>query len=623
LAVPDEVGTDCLAEFGIGVVHLNAAGEIVGQNEAAARLLDGIVKGRLATTLSDLVAQARRALSAVSGIIEGGPWGAVRLQVRAVPAGFVLLLEQSYEERLRTEGDILRGLLAAARRPTSPAEALGPALAGLARALGRPDLALFAVNPAGSTAHCVVAVGKRLPTSYLKSHAIGPWTSVVGRALFTQGIVHVAHPGRGPFAAERDLGLDADCAMLALPVRVRDTTGGVLLIAGQGEALHAGAMRLALGLADAFGTLLERTLRDQQLDVEQTRRRELLEQLPEAILEVDEGGLIREAAGRVAAVLGRSATEVVGHAALELVGPDDVGALTAMLGAAEGGSLEVDLVRPDGQTTTCKLAIAPKGNPRLVVVRDVTAERRAQDELENARRVAITQDRRAALGQLLSCITHEINNPLSYVKSNVGSLPKYLEHLQAETPNSEPWRQLVTDVNDSVVDALDGIERIIKIVRALKGMSRQESTERVTFDPAGPIRDAVVAFQGAQRAHCTVDLSLDDLPPADGSPAAVGQVILNLLENALDACGGKGRVSVEAHANSQGTVLRVTDEGSGIPEGLRRHIFQPYFTTKPIGKGTGLGLYICHELIAQMGGTINFETSPSGTTFVVELPAKI
>ncbi len=128
-------------------------------------------------------------------------------------------------------------------------------------------------------------------------------------------------------------------------------------------------------------------------------------------------------------------------------------------------------------------------------------------------------------------------------------------------------------------------------------------------------------FRRSRRADCQVGLSLSgDLPELLGSRTGLSQIVLNLLENGLDAMGGKGALQVRAVRSGGGLRLEVEDRGPGIPGDVRGRMFEPYFTTKPVGKGTGLGLYICRELVSQMGGRIGFASGGSGTVFHVEIP---
>jgi signal transduction histidine kinase len=179
--------------------------------------------------------------------------------------------------------------------------------------------------------------------------------------------------------------------------------------------------------------------------------------------------------------------------------------------------------------------------------------------------------------------------------------------------------KLLRDVNELTTESLTGVDRISTIVKSLKGMARQRPDEKVSFDPARAVNEAVMFFRGAKQRRDVVICEISAMPPLIGEPGALGQVILNLLDNALDAMGGQGTVRVLGSSDGSRVCVKVIDEGPGIPPEIQPQLFAPFFTTKGVGKGTGLGLYISHEIVRRLGGTLRFETGPSGTTFIVEI----
>jgi signal transduction histidine kinase len=160
----------------------------------------------------------------------------------------------------------------------------------------------------------------------------------------------------------------------------------------------------------------------------------------------------------------------------------------------------------------------------------------------------------------------------------------------------------------------------------------------VEFDPETALREAVLIFERAKIGNCVIALSVGDeplreqsgypdsaaakgtLPPVLGSPGGLSQVLLNLMDNALDAMGGSGRVEIVASQSENAVEIRVRDHGPGIAEEARAHLFEPYFSTKEDGKGSGLGLYLSKEILESGGGSLAYQTGAEGTTFVVTLP---
>ncbi len=238
-------------------------------------------------------------------------------------------------------------------------------------------------------------------------------------------------------------------------------------------------------------------------------------------------------------------------------------------------------------------------------------------EAARAREVAAQRDRLATIGQLVAGVAHEINNPLAFLKSNLFSLKAEVEDMVGV--GSGP----LTEVNEIVSESLEGVARIETIVQALKGTARK-TQEKIRFDPTRATNEAITIFRGAKKSECEIECHIAPLPEIIGSPSALGQVVLNLMQNGLDAMSGLERkrhhLELSAEARDQRVVIVVKDHGTGIPPEVQRRMFDAFYTTKDPGKGTGLGLYICKEIVEGMGGMLRYTTSPEGTSFELELP---
>ncbi|MFT3708894.1 MAG: HAMP domain-containing sensor histidine kinase [Archangium sp.] len=240
-----------------------------------------------------------------------------------------------------------------------------------------------------------------------------------------------------------------------------------------------------------------------------------------------------------------------------------------------------------------------------------------EQEAAHAREVASSRDRLATIGQLVAGVAHEINNPLAFLKSNLTSLRSDLDDIKSQSGE-------VGEADEMVAESLEGVLRIETIVQALKGTSRKKD-ERIRFDPAKALMEAVTIFRGAHKQDCDVECKgLAQLPEVLGSPSALGQVALNMLQNGLDAMANKPRRERKliVSAKLQETTLEFSfrDHGTGIPADVQKRMFDAFFTTKDPGKGTGLGLPICREIAESMGGTLTFTTGADGTCFVVTVP---
>ncbi len=229
--------------------------------------------------------------------------------------------------------------------------------------------------------------------------------------------------------------------------------------------------------------------------------------------------------------------------------------------------------------------------------------------------------RLASVGQLAAGVGHEINNPLSYVLSNLNFLHKELSRLLPVLP--DPSSKELLEV---VTDARDGAERVRIIVRDLKMLARPEEGSIGPVDLGEVVSKAIklVSREFYQRARVVEDWG--PLPPVRGNAQRLGQVFLNLLLNAAHAIP-RGReeeneVRVVARLSGMDQVMvEVRDTGAGIPAEHLSCIFDPFFTTKSTGEGTGLGLWVCHSIIAGCGGEIRVESEVGrGTTFHIVLP---
>ena len=241
-------------------------------------------------------------------------------------------------------------------------------------------------------------------------------------------------------------------------------------------------------------------------------------------------------------------------------------------------------------------------------------------QLQATQEQLLFADRLATVGRLAASVGHEINNPLSYILSNLRFIRKELElDEEAMTPERQ-------DVLEAAAAAHEGAERVRLIVQELRMMSRPDDVALGRVELASVVRGAVKLASRELRDRAQLVEDYEGAPAIWGNGPRLSQVMLNLLVNAAHAIDpGKSmenEVRVTARTNGSGSVvLEVRDTGCGIPPENLERIFEPFFTTKPIGEGTGLGLSVCHNIITAMGGTIQVESEVGrGTTFRITLP---
>jgi signal transduction histidine kinase len=276
----------------------------------------------------------------------------------------------------------------------------------------------------------------------------------------------------------------------------------------------------------------------------------------------------------------------------------------------------------------------------------IRAEREARRSLEQAQARLVESEKLAGLGQMVAGIAHEINNPLAFVSNNLSVLKRdvaalarllgmYKELEAALPPDGHSLAAIhefceqidleytLRNAQDIFARSSDGVRRIQQVVRDLREFARLDESDLSEFDlNAGVAATVNVLRHKAEERGVAIERQLgDDLPPLTCYPAKVNQVVMNLVTNAIEASPAGGKVTVATSATGQAIQLRVADTGAGIDPAIRGRIFDPVFTTKPVGQGTGLGLSVSYGIVRDHGGTIAFESVPGrGTEFTVQWP---
>lgn len=268
-------------------------------------------------------------------------------------------------------------------------------------------------------------------------------------------------------------------------------------------------------------------------------------------------------------------------------------------------------------------------------------------KLRETQAMLVQSEKMNALGQMVAGVAHEINNPVSFVTSNLHSLKaaiqdviaafKALEELAlAGTPDDrraqvERLRAaadldfLEDDIGDLFDASLEGLARVKGLVASLRNFSRLDEAECKEASLNECIHSAL-RVAGPQLTENAVEVRLDlpNLPPLKCFPAELNQVFLNIIINAAQAMPGGGTLTIQTSDQGTVQVAQFTDTGPGMPPGVCAKVFDPFFTTKPVGSGTGLGLAIAYKIITEHHqGTIAVESEPGmGTTFTVTLPKR-
>jgi len=348
--------------------------------------------------------------------------------------------------------------------------------------------------------------------------------------------------------------------------------------------------------------------------------RSLIEGSPEAIF-VHRGGPLVYVNASALSFLGLPEPEVVGAPVLRFVHPDDqemaAGLLDATPGQVRPGAYELRFLRPNGRVTTAEvscLSLLFHGEPATVVsARDLTERKQIQSRL-------VLSDRLVAMGTLAAGVAHEINNPLSFVISNLSFLATELRALAAELPEGR-----TAEVEEVLREAEMGANRVRQIVGDLKTFSRADDDVPTAVNLQNVLESALTIARAELRARARVVRDYAEVPLVEGSEGRFGQVFLNLLINAAQSIPPgqpeRNEIRVRLRALQEHVMVEVKDTGAGIPVEMRSRIFDPFFTTKPVGEGTGLGLFVCQGIVTRFGGEIAVESEVGqGTTFRVIFP---
>ncbi len=256
----------------------------------------------------------------------------------------------------------------------------------------------------------------------------------------------------------------------------------------------------------------------------------------------------------------------------------------------------------------------------------------------------LQSEKLAAIGQLAAGITHEINNPVGFVASNLSALDSYLRDIfmlldayealeksgTADTAVLAKIRALKQskeidfvrdDIGQLISESRQGIARVTSIVSDLKNFSRAEKNDWQWADLHSGLDSTLNIVWNEIKYHCTLHKDYGSLPRVYCLPSQINQVFMNLLVNAAQAVPDKGEIFIRTGQAGEEAFVAIEDTGIGIPAENLPRLFEPFFTTKPVGKGTGLGLSISYGIVQKHGGRIEVaSTHGKGTTFTVWLP---
>ena len=346
----------------------------------------------------------------------------------------------------------------------------------------------------------------------------------------------------------------------------------------------------------------------------------------DCIIAIDEAGHVIEFNPAAEETFGYKRADTLGKPIAELIVPPalrqrHIDGFARYLSTGETRVLdkriEIEGMRADGSTFPVELAITEVSLPQrrlfTACLRDLTAARAAQAEIERQRDALHQSEKLAALGSLLAGVAHELNNPLSILIGNALMLQSEAEGV------SQPVAERAQRIQAAA-------ERCGRIVRSFLAMARQRKTQPRSVEVEVLIGNALgLLAYGLRAAGIEIEQAIaPGLPSVFCDPDQVTQVLTNLLVNAQQALEGEPqprRVRLGAVADGNAIVIEVADNGPGIPPNLRSRVFDPFFTT-PMGVGTGIGLAVSRGIVEAHGGSLTLAPSDRGATFLLRLPLR-
>jgi len=289
-----------------------------------------------------------------------------------------------------------------------------------------------------------------------------------------------------------------------------------------------------------------------------------------------------------------------------------------------------------------KQEIEERRRGQVELEREKEAQRRLIDQLADAHVKLLQSEKLASIGQLAAGVAHEINNPIGFVDSNLGTLKKWVRSLldvmalqdsllTGLDPGSRArldkarkdadLEYLIEDISVLIDESIEGTSRVRRIVQDLRDFSRAGSEDWCVVDLHAGLEATLNVVRNEMKYKAEVVKDYGDLPSIECMPSQINQVLMNLLVNATQAISERGTIMIRTRRDGDGVSIAIADTGIGMSAEVQAKIFDPFYTTKPVGQGTGLGLSVSYGIVEKHGGRIAVESKPGeGACFTVWLP---
>lgn len=413
-------------------------------------------------------------------------------------------------------------------------------------------------------------------------------------------------------------------------------------------------LEVAQSKTDALETLVEERTRDFREAKEESER--LISSIDSILIGVNESGKVERWNPRAEQLFGLTVDEVIGQPFDTLPIHWNEPLPLSEMASSKSASHEVSFEDADGQRKFVSLSTYPiihdaQAVGTLILGADLTEHHMLENQLQQAQKLE-------SVGQLAAGVAHEINTPMQYIGDNLDFLEKKVSSigpildslvLLMKEEHAEEDRQIIlremleaakkskvkkfnTATLDAITDSKDGVKHVSKIVRAMKEFAHPGQEERTPVDINRALESTIAVSTNEWKYVANVEKELDpSIPTVNALSVELNQVFLNIIVNAAHAIGGAegedtvelGTITVSTSLVNDNVQIAISDTGSGIPDNIKKRIFDPFFTTKEVGKGTGQGLSIAHNVIVgQHGGRLWCDSTPGkGTTFFIQIPS--
>jgi len=433
-------------------------------------------------------------------------------------------------------------------------------------------------------------------------------------------------------------------------------------------------------IADHLAQLMvhvERTKAEEALRESETRLQTIVDSIQAGLMVVDaQTRTIVDANPAALAMIGSTRAEVLGKVCHNFVCPNQTGQCPVLDHGQCVDNSERVLVKKGGERLSILKTVVPitlRGRAHLLEsFIDITEQRRVREELAahrerleemvaersaqlvEAEHQVIQAEKLASVGRLAAGVAHEINTPIQYVGDNLHALSEAFEDLTRlieeyrklgeqfgtsptdsgmleqvrETERAIDLPFILEDTPKAITQALEGVQRVAMIVRSMKDFSHVKGGTTAVVDLNQSIQSTLTVARNEYKYHADVETEFGQLPAVECYPSELNQVFLNLLVNAAHAIqdtGRRGKITITTRPFESHVEVAISDTGTGIPEEIREKIFDLFFTTKEVGRGTGQGLALARQIVVgKHGGELRCASEVGkGTTFTIQIPIRV